>query len=179
MNRFAIPLVIFGLLVVVFAVSLKRAPEKQVVKSALIGKPVPEFTLPDILHPDATVSNAALKGRWYLVNVWGTWCAECYKEHPVLLDIQREGKVAVLGLNYPGDEKNEAEKARKWLVELGNPYEIVAEDREGRVAIDFGVYGAPENFLVNPQGLIVWKGWGLTSDLWNRVRREHIEGVKP
>ncbi len=85
--------------------ALKRAPEKQLVPSALIGKPAPEFALPDLLQPDADGATVAdFKGRWTLVNVWGTWCVECRAEHPVLLDIQREGKVLMVGLNYKDDD---------------------------------------------------------------------------
>lgn len=176
MNRFFLPLGAFVVLMVVFAVQLHRAPEKKTaVTSALIGKPAPEFALPDLLRPGETVTNASFKGRWYLLNVWGTWCNECYAEHPVLLEIQREGKVAVVGLNYQDDD----DKARQWLKELGNPYEAVAVDREGRASINYGVYGAPENFLVNPSGIIVKKTWGLTSESWNAIRKEFIEGAKP
>lgn len=176
MNRYYTALIGFGLLVVVFAVALLRAPEKQIVKSALIGKPAQVFTLPDLLEPDATVTNADFKGRWYLLNVWGTWCVECRGEHPVLLDIQREGKVAVLGLNY----QDEDDKARQWLKDLGNPYEIVAVDREGRASIDYGVYGAPESFLVNPEGVIVHKVVGqITSRSWAELVAKHVDGVAP
>ena len=177
MNRFAIPLGVFGLLVIIFGVTLWRTPETPVVTSALIGKPAPIFTLPDLLQPGSTVTNESFKGRWYLINVWGTWCVACRQEHGVLLEIQREGKVAVLGLDYPGDEPNEDVKARQWLQELGNPYEAVAYDHEGRVGIDYGVYGAPENFLVNPQGIIVKKWFGLTTESWNAGRKEFLEGA--
>lgn len=176
MNRFAIPLVIFGLLVVVFAVALKRAPEKQLVASALIGKQAPEFKLPDLLNPGATVDSAAFNGRWYLLNVWGTWCVECRAEHATLLDIQQGGKVQVVGLNY----KDEDQAARDWLTELGNPYTAIAVDREGRAAIDYGVYGAPESFLVNPQGVIVHKVVGvITPESWRSTLLPLIEGTKP
>jgi cytochrome c biogenesis protein CcmG, thiol:disulfide interchange protein DsbE len=176
MNRFAVPLGVFGLLVIVFAVALCRAPEKRFVPSALIGKSAPQFTLPDLLQPGSTVTNADFKGRWYLLNVWGTWCVECRYEHPVLLDIQREGKVAVLGLNY----QDEDDKAREWLVELGNPYEIVAVDREGRASIEYGVYGAPESFLVNPQGIIVHKVMGqITRKSWAELLQKFVVGAKP
>src|SRR5688572_4099545 len=159
MNRFAIPLAAFAVLVVVFAVALKRAPEKSTVPSALLGKPAPEFTLPDLLRPGTQVSSASFKGRWVLINVWGTWCPECYTEHPVLLDIAREGKVALIGLNYKDDDV----KAAMWLNELGNPYTAVAVDKLGDTAIDYGVYGAPESFLINPQGIIVDKVVGALS----------------
>jgi cytochrome c biogenesis protein CcmG, thiol:disulfide interchange protein DsbE len=163
MNRFALPLIVFALLVVMFGVALKRAPDKQFVKSALIGKPAPEFSLPNLLQEGATVRNAAYKGRWYLVNVWGTWCGECRAEHGTLLGIKQEGKVAMLGLDY----KDEDPAARAWLAELGNPFDVVAVDPEGRAAIDWGVYGAPETFLVNPQGTIVHKVVGaVTPESW-------------
>jgi cytochrome c biogenesis protein CcmG, thiol:disulfide interchange protein DsbE len=178
MNRYHTALVAFGLLVIVFGVTLFRAPDPAkpvVVKSALIGKPAPVFTLPDLANPGSTVTNASLKGRWYLLNVWATWCVECRFEHPVLLAIQREGKVAVVGVNY--QDKDDA--ARQWLLDLGNPYEFVAVDQDGRVLIDYGGYGAPENFLVNPQGIIVKKAWGLTPESWKEIEKEFIEGVKP
>lgn len=176
MNRFALPLVGFALLVAVFAVALKRAPEKQVVQSALIGKPAPAFTLPDLLQEGATVDSSTFKGRWVLLNVWGTWCVECRAEHPVLLDIQREGKVSVVGLNYKDDDA----AARQWLAQLGNPYEVVAVDREGRAAIDYGVYGAPESFLVNPEGLIVHKVVGVvTAESWRDKMLPLVQGAAP
>jgi cytochrome c biogenesis protein CcmG, thiol:disulfide interchange protein DsbE len=175
MNRYSWALVVFGLLVVVFAVALHRAPDKQFVKSALIDKPAAVFTLPNLLQPGSEVTNASLKGRWYLLNVWGTWCPECRAEHPVLLDIQREGRVALLGLNY----QDEDDKARQWLVELGNPYEFVAVDREGRASIDYGVYGAPESFLVNPEGIIVHKVVGqITNKSWGEIMQKFVE-AKP
>ncbi|HYP81625.1 MAG TPA: DsbE family thiol:disulfide interchange protein [Steroidobacteraceae bacterium] len=173
MNRFAIPLALFAALVLVFAVALKRAPEKQFVRSALIGKPAAEFTLPDLMNPGGTVDSRSFKGKWVLLNVWGTWCYECRAENPQLLAIRQAGRVAVVGLNY----KDEDEAARKWLKELGNPFDAVAVDKEGRVAIDYGVYGAPETFLINPQGIIVHKVVSvITPDLWQTQLLPMIEG---
>lgn len=174
MNRFAIPLAVFAALLVAFAISLKRAPERQFVKSALIGKPAAEFQLPDLLRPGETFDSRTLKGRWVLLNVWGSWCPTCVDEHPVLLDIRREGKVAIVGLNY----QDEDEKARAWLAELGNPFDAVPIDREGRVAIDFGVYGAPETFLINPEGIIVDKVVSeITPAVWRDRLLPLIEGT--
>jgi cytochrome c biogenesis protein CcmG/thiol:disulfide interchange protein DsbE len=174
MNRFWIPLVIFALLCVVFGVALKRAPDKQFVKSALIDKPAPDFVLPDLLKPGSTVDSRQFRGRWVLINVWGTWCFECRAEHEQLLTIQRSGKVAVVGLNY----KDKDDAARSWLAELGNPYEAVAVDRESRTALDYGVYGAPESFLVNPQGIIVHKVVsGITPALWRDKLLPMIDGA--
>jgi cytochrome c biogenesis protein CcmG, thiol:disulfide interchange protein DsbE len=162
-NRFAWPLVVFALLVVMFGVALKRAPEKQVLKSVLIGKPAPEFVLPNLLQADQPVRSSDFKGRWTVVNVWGTWCAECRAEHETLLQIRQEGKVLMVGLNY----KDEDGAARDWVAQLGNPYDVIAVDHEGRAAIDWGVYGAPETFLIDPKGVIVHKYIAaLTPEIW-------------
>jgi cytochrome c biogenesis protein CcmG/thiol:disulfide interchange protein DsbE len=176
MNRFWLPLGIFAALVVVFGVALKRAPEKQFVASALVGKAAPEFVLPDLLQPGAFVESAAYKGKWMLLNVWGTWCVECRAEHAQLLAMQRDGKVAVVGLNYKDDD----DAARQWLQELGNPYAAVGVDKEGRAAIDYGVYGAPESFLINPQGIILHKVVGvITSEIWQQKLLPLIAGKAP
>jgi len=175
MNRFALPLVLFALLVVVFGVALKRAPERQTVASALIGKPAPDFALPDLLEPGRTVRMADFRGRWVLLNIWGTWCVECHAEHPVLMDIKRQGQVEIIGFNY----KDELDKAQAWLAELGNPYVAVPVDKEGRSAIDWGVYGAPETFLINPEGLIVDKVVGqITPEIWNNRLLPKVKGGK-
>ena len=173
MNRFAVPLVAFAALVVVFAVALKRAPEKHFVESALIGKPAPDFVLPDLFADGGTVDSKSFRGRWVLLNVWATWCNECRVEHQQLLDIQQQGKVALVGLNYQDDNAS----ARQWLAQLGNPFTAVAVDKEGRAAIDFGVYGAPETFLINPDGVIVHKVVGVvTPDGWRDTLLPLIEG---
>lgn len=173
MNRFVLPLAGFIVLAVVFAISLNRAPEKMVMRSALLDKPAPEFTLPDLLAPDGQVQSKDFRGQWVMLNVWGTWCVECRVEHPVLNDIARTGKVTIVGLNY----KDEDDLARQWLVDLGNPYAAVPADREGRVAIDYGVYGAPETFLINPEGVIVHKIVGVvTPALWSDTLLPMIEG---
>jgi cytochrome c biogenesis protein CcmG, thiol:disulfide interchange protein DsbE len=173
-NRFFIPLIAFAVLVGIFGVALKRAPDKGFVASALIGKPAPVFSLPNLLDPSAAATNAGLSGKWYLLNVWGTWCVECRAEHQTLLDIKREGKVILVGLNY----KDEDSAARAWLRQLGDPYEFVAVDQEGRAAIDYGVYGAPESFLVNPQGIIVHKVVGvITPESWRDKLLPMVEGA--
>jgi cytochrome c biogenesis protein CcmG/thiol:disulfide interchange protein DsbE len=159
MNRFALPLVGLGLLLVLFAIALQRAPEKTTIPSALIGKPMPGFSLPDLLQPGGTVNSADFKGRWLLVNIWGTWCEPCRQEHPVLLDIAKEGKITLLGINYNDVD----ETARNWLAQLGNPYDAVGVDRQGNAALDFGVYGAPESFIINPEGVVVHKVVGIVT----------------
>lgn len=163
--RYVLPLVGFLIVAVILGIALKRTPQagQAFVKSALIGKPAPEFTLPSVIPNADDVTMTQFKGRWTLLNVWGTWCVECRVEHPVLLDIQREGKVEIVGLDYKDDDA----AALEWLDRLGNPYAAVAADREGRVAIDFGVYGAPETFLIDPQGTIVHKQVGpVSAQMW-------------
>jgi cytochrome c biogenesis protein CcmG/thiol:disulfide interchange protein DsbE len=165
MNRFALPVGVFGLLVVVLAIGIKHSPDKGTIMSPLLGKPAPQFSLPNLTDPARVVSSAGLKGRWYLFNVWGTWCGECRAEHEMLLQVSRAAVVTLVGLDWKDDDA----QALSWLAQLGNPYEVVAVDRSGRTAIDWGVYGAPETFLVNPQGIVVFKHVGaLTPDVWTR-----------
>jgi cytochrome c biogenesis protein CcmG, thiol:disulfide interchange protein DsbE len=165
MNRFALPGAVFALLVVVLAIGIKHSPEKGAIVSPLLGKPAPQFSLPNLTDPARVVSSAGLKGRWYLLNVWGTWCGECRAEHEMLLEVRRAAVVPLVGLDWKDDDA----QALSWLAQLGNPYEVIAVDRSGRTAIDWGVYGAPETFLVNPQGIVVFKHVGaLTPDVWTR-----------
>ena len=172
MNRFLLPAGVFLLLVVVLFVGIQRAPQKNVIPSALIGKPAPSFTLP-VLGAAEQFDSASLGGRWYLLNVWGTWCPECRNEHDMLLEIARSGVLPMVGLNW----KDEDAAALEWLRALGDPYDVVAADREGRVAIDWGVYGAPETFLVDDRGIIVYKHVGpMTAEIW---RREFLARLPP
>jgi cytochrome c biogenesis protein CcmG, thiol:disulfide interchange protein DsbE len=165
MNRFALPAAVFVLLVVVLAIGIKHSPNKGTIMSPLLGKPAPQFSLPNLTDPARVVSSAGLKGRWYLLNVWGTWCGECRAEHEMLLEVHRAAVVPLVGLDWKDDDA----QALSWLAQLGNPYEVIAVDRSGRTAIDWGVYGAPETFLVNPQGIVVFKHVGaLTPDVWSR-----------
>lgn len=164
MNRFLLPAGVFLLLVVVLFIGIQRAPEKTVIPSALIGKPAPAFKLP-VLGAAEEFDSASLRGQWYIMNVWGTWCPECRNEHDMLLEIARSDLVPMLGLNWKDDDV----AAQEWLRVLGDPYDVVAADREGRVAIDWGVYGAPETFLVNDRGIVVHKHVGpMTPEIWTR-----------
>lgn len=163
MNRFVLPLGVFALLAVVLAVGIKHSPEKGIIPSPLIGKAAPQFALPVLTDTNRTLRTADLKGRWYVFNVWGTWCSSCRDEHSFLLQLQKSALLPVIGLDWKDDDA----QALAWLAQLGNPYEIVAVDRDGRTAIDWGVYGAPETFLVNPQGIVVYKYVGaLTPEAW-------------
>ncbi|HEV7984546.1 MAG TPA: DsbE family thiol:disulfide interchange protein [Steroidobacteraceae bacterium] len=164
-NRFALPLAGFALLLVVLIAGLYHAPEKGIIVSPLLGKPTPQFSLPGLLDESSPLQAQTLRGHWSLVNVWGTWCFECRAEHETLLQIKQQGKVPIFGIDWKDDD----DKARAWLSELGNPYERIGADREGRVAIDWGVYGAPESFLINPSGTVVYKHVGaLTPEIWQQ-----------
>lgn len=164
MNRFLIPLGAFVLLVVVLAVGIKNSPDKGTIPSPLIGKPAPVFNLATLTEPKRTISNAELRGKWYVVNIWGTWCAMCRVEHPFLLEMRRSNLMTIVGLNWKDDD----DTARQWLAQFGDPYDVIAMDYDGSVAIDWGAYGAPETFLVNPEGVVVQKRVGImTPEVWN------------
>ena len=152
-----LPLTIFPALVVLFYIGLSLNPRE--VPSPLIGKPAPDFELPLLLQ-QGSVSEQDLKGRITLVNVWASWCFACRQEHEVVKYLASQG-VRIIGLNY----KDERDDARQWLQRLGNPYQKIAVDIEGRSAIDWGVYGAPETFLVDEQGIIRHKVIGPLSSL--------------
>lgn len=170
MNRFLLPIGAFALLVVVLAVGIGRAPQKSVIQSVLIGKPAPAYVLPQVGGGDP-FDSSSMKGRWYALNVWGTWCVECRAEHDTLLAIRRQGEVPLIGLNWKDDDA----LALEWLQRLGDPYERIPADREGRVAIDYGVYGAPETFLVDAEGRVVHKHVGpLTMEIWERDFRSKL-----
>jgi cytochrome c biogenesis protein CcmG/thiol:disulfide interchange protein DsbE len=165
LNRSLLPLVLFALLAVVLAIGIRHAPQKGTIDSPLIGRSAPGFSLPSLTDAQHLVSSKDLTGRWYVLNVWGTWCVECRAEHEMLLEANRAGVVPIIGLDW----KDEDDHALEWLAQLGNPYQAVAVDHAGRTAIDWGVYGAPESFLVNAQGVIVYKLVGpLTRESWAR-----------
>lgn len=141
-----LPLIIFGLLVVLFFVGLSLNP--RLVPSPLVGKPAPEFTLPRLLA-DADINQDDLKCGVTLLNVWASWCYACRQEHEAITWLSKNG-FRVVGFNY----KDEPDDAKQWLQQFGNPYTMIASDIDGRVGIDFGVYGAPETFVIDEQGII-------------------------
>ncbi len=155
LRRF-MPLIAFAVLVGFLAVGLTLNP--RLVPSPLIGKPAPEFELP-LLIQEGTFSNKDLIGHVTLVNVWASWCFACRQEHETVKSLSRKG-VRIIGLNY----KDKADDAKQWLARLGNPYQAIAADVDGRVAIDWGVYGAPETFLIDQQGIIRHKVIGPLSN---------------
>ena len=165
MWKFLLPFAAFVALVVLFAFGLNPNRDIHALPSPLIGKPAPSFTLTDVLDPSRPVGNAGLKGQVYIVNVWATWCVPCREEHETLLEISRQHVVPLIGLNW----KDRRERAQQWLERLGNPYQAVAFDGDGRVAIDWGVYGAPETYLVDGQGRVIFKFISpMTLQVWQR-----------
>jgi len=152
---FILPAAALVLLGAVFIVLLSSPRDPGEIPSPFIGKPVPVFRLPS-LDGTGEVSDADLKGRVTVFNVFASWCLPCKVEHPILMRLAREGKVRVIGLNY----KDKPADAKKWLAELGNPFARIGTDAKGRVAIDFGVYGVPETFIVDAKGVIRYKHVG-------------------
>jgi cytochrome c biogenesis protein CcmG, thiol:disulfide interchange protein DsbE len=165
MWKFLIPFAAFIGLVVLFAFGLNPSRDIHALPSPLIGKAAPLFNLTDVLDPTRTVSNQALKGQVYVLNVWGTWCVACREEQEALLSISKQQLVPIIGLDYMDMQ----EKAKQWLEQLGNPYTAVAFDTDGRTAIDWGVYGAPETFLVDGHGTVIYKFISpMTQEIWDR-----------
>ena len=165
MNRFLIPIAAFGLLGAVLYVGVVHSPTKSTMVSALLGKPAPAFELPVLGEPNRKISLQDLKGRPWVLNVWGTWCIACAEEHAALNEIARTQALPLIGLNW----RDEDELAREWLTQRGNPYTAVLIDREGRTAIDFGVYGAPETFFIDADGIVQYRLVGpMTAEVWQR-----------
>jgi cytochrome c biogenesis protein CcmG/thiol:disulfide interchange protein DsbE len=163
MWRYAIPVVLFALIAGFFYRGLFLKPT--VLPSALIGRPVPEFSAPGLVDPSRTVGSEDLKGKVALLNVWGTWCIECRYEHPFLVELARSSGVPIYGLNV----KDDRESALSWLSTLGNPYVESAYDERGDVAFEWGVYGAPETFLIGRDGTVLHKHISvLTPEVWQR-----------
>ncbi len=156
MARYLIPLGVFFGLVVVLWFGLQNAPTVREIPSPFIDKPAPTFSLPALENAEATVSNASFNGEVVLFNVWATWCVSCRAEHEVLMELARTNEVKIYGLNY----KDEREAAMQWLARLGNPYASNAFDAEGQVGIDWGVYGTPETFVIDRQGIVRYKHTG-------------------
>lgn len=154
-----LPVLIFLALGILLAAGLKIADHKTELPSPLIGKKMPEFSLPLLGQDDVTVTHDELIGTPFLLNVWASWCVTCRVEHPVIEELASSGLLRVVGLNY----RDETADALAWLDQFGNPYELNIADITGRTAIDFGVYAAPESFLVDPSGNIVFKQIGAVT----------------
>ncbi len=171
--RLAIPIAVFAVLLPLLIFGLTRDPSK--VPSPLIDEPAPDFELPGVLDPGRTVSNADYAGETVLLNVWATWCVGCRQEHAFLLALAERNEIPIYGLNW----RDERDAAVRWLVELGDPYVASGFDGDGRVAIDWGVYGAPETFLIGSDGTVLHKHVSpLTEDVWEEQFVPMIEAAK-
>lgn len=182
MNRFLWPLIGFVVLVILLAVGLKLNPGD--VPSPLIGKPAPAFSLARVDAPQQIFSPQDMRGKVWLLNVWSTWCVSCRQEHPVLVEMAKDKSITLVGLNYKevrGDVEVDADKltpeaertlalerSNAWLSQHGNPYSLSVLDLDGRVGIDYGVYGVPETYVIDKAGVIRFKQTGpITPDVFS------------
>lgn len=154
MTRFLLPLGAFVVLVVFLFIGLRLNPRE--VPSPLIGKPAPAFQLQQLHQPEKTLTPKDNLGKVWLLNVWASWCASCREEHPMLVQLAKSGVAPIYGLNYK-DKRNDA---LGWLRQFGDPYTVSIADPEGRTGIDYGVYGVPETFVIDKNGLIRYKQIG-------------------
>ncbi len=162
--RFLIPLVLFIVMVAFLAVGLRLDPRE--VPSPLIGKPAPAFNLPQLTESGKTFGNQDLKGQVSLLNVWASWCVSCKQEHPVLMKLAKQNILPIYGLDY----KDEQDAGLGWLKHFGNPYAASAFDADGKVGIEWGVYGVPETFVIDKNGVIRHKHTGpITEDSWQKT----------
>jgi cytochrome c biogenesis protein CcmG, thiol:disulfide interchange protein DsbE len=159
MNRFLLPLSIFVVVVGFLGIGLTLNPRE--IPSPLVGKAVPYFSQPQLYDREKVLSPVDLKGKVWLLNFWASWCNGCKTEHPVLMELAKSGEVPIYGMDY----KDQQDEAMTWLRRWGNPYPIVGVDEAGRVGINFGVYGVPETYVIDKQGVIRYKQIGpLTPD---------------
>lgn len=161
--RYVAPVLAFIILLPMLIFGLQRDPSE--LPSPFLNKPAPQFELPGLRDPERTVSNRDYAGQVALVNVWATWCVGCRQEHDFLLSLAASGDVPIYGLNW----RDRREDAIRWLDELGDPYAVSGFDEDGTVGIDWGVYGAPETFLIGPDGTVLHKHLSpLTDAIWQR-----------
>jgi cytochrome c biogenesis protein CcmG, thiol:disulfide interchange protein DsbE len=172
MNKYLlIPLMLFLVLVVAIFVVMRRGSDPHEIPSPLINKQAPAFQLPQLTDPAKTISATDMRGKVYVLNFWGSWCIACREEHPLLVQYSKQKVVPIVGVDYKyaNDDSDERAAARQFLSELGNPYSQVIYDHDGTTSIDYGVYGAPESFLIDKSGVIRFKQIGpITEDVWNK-----------
>lgn len=159
MIRVLLPLAVFLLVLGFLYLGLGLDPRE--VPSPLIGKPAPAFELPLLQQPDKRFVPADMKGKVWLLNVWASWCVTCREEHPLLVELSAKKVVPILGLNY----KDKNEEAKAWLTRFGNPYDLSVVDTDGRIGIDYGVYGVPETYLIDAEGVIRYKQIGALTPM--------------
>ena len=156
--RFLIPFGIFIALIVFFYLGLRHDPHE--IPSPLINRPAPQFNLPRLHTPEQSFNPSSLRGQVWLLNVWASWCVSCREEHPVLVAFAKTSSLPIIGLDY----KDQRADALAWLDQLGNPYTLSVSDADGRVGIDYGVYGVPETYVIDKQGVIRMKHIGVVTN---------------
>lgn len=161
-----LPLLVVVVLGVILFAGIGKDPTN--LESALIGKPVPEFSLAELQNPDRTLDQTVFRGEVSLLNVWGTWCPACRDEHDDLVWLAEDKGVRIVGLNY----KDNRELALQWLSRLGDPYEVTIFDPEGSLGFDLGVYGAPETYVIGPEGTVLHRHVGVVNE---KVWQEDLE----
>ncbi len=176
MSRFLLPILVFAIMIPIFIIGLGR--NKSELPSPLISAPAPTFALPSLQDANVTVGSDNYKGKVALVNVWATWCAACRTEHAYLMELAGRGDIPIFGLNW----RDQRKPALSWLKQLGDPYFVTAYDQDGRVGIDWGVYGAPETFLIGADGTVLFKYISpMTEQVWQeeflpRIRAAEVGG---
>ena len=158
MKRYLLPLALFLVLAGFLAVGLQRNPRE--VPSPLIGKPAPAFSAPQLADPALSVTVEQMRGQAWVLNVWASWCVPCRVEHPLWVEYARTEKVALVGLNY----KDKRDDALAWLQRYGDPYRLSLTDPKGAIGIDYGVYGVPETFVIDKEGVIRHKHIGPVTE---------------
>jgi len=158
MKKTLIPLGLFVVLVVFLAIGLTRDPHE--IPSPLIGKAAPAFTAPRLHEPGQTFSAKDMLGQVWLLNTWASWCVACRQEHPILVAFAKTRTLPIIGLDYKDQEAD----GLKWLARLGDPYDLSVTDKDGRIGIDYGVYGVPESFLIDKAGVIRYKQIGPVTE---------------
>lgn len=173
MARYLVPIVVFAAMIPVFVIGLGR--DKSAIPSPLLDRAAPTFTLPALADPDRPVGSDSYAGQVALVNVWATWCTGCRQEHEFLMTLADRDIVPIFGLNW----RDQRDMALRWLSELGDPYFETAFDADGRVGIDWGVYGAPETFLIGADGTVIYKHIApLTEAVWEAEFLPRIRKAK-
>lgn len=152
--KYLLPLAVLAVVVGFLFVGLRLKPSE--VPSPFIGRSAPNFDLPRVDDPQLRFKPQNMQGKVWLFNVWASWCVSCRAEHPLLIDLAKRSVLPIIGLNY----KDKAQDAQSWLKQFGNPYQLSVSDLEGRVGIDFGVYGVPETFVIDKEGVIRYKHIG-------------------
>lgn len=172
-SRYLIPLILFAVIVLFFWRGLHTDPH--IVPSVLIGKQVPNFNYPSLSNSSQSINEKQFLGHISLLNVWATWCITCHAEHPILMDIAQTSGISIYGLDY----KDQRQAALTWLKKYGNPYKDVIYDDKGTLAINLGVYGTPETFVIDSKGIIRYKYIGAISpDVWQDTLLPEIKKLQ-